>query len=179
MKASVRFVPAVPADADAVAALHIASWRDAYRGLVPDAYLAETIADERPRFWKARMSEPDDGRFILKAMEGEDLVGFTCVLRDADPDWGPLLDNLHVRPDRRGRGIGRALLEASREWSVGAAPGRPMHLWVIEGNLGARRFYDREGGTVMARDRLELVPGIQVTALRYVWPAWEPAQSSS
>jgi hypothetical protein len=44
-----------------------------------------------------------------------------------------------------------------------------MHLWVIEGNLEARRFYDRQRGEVVDRRSTELTPGIYVTALRYVW----------
>jgi GNAT superfamily N-acetyltransferase len=91
------------------------------------------------------------------------------VLRDADPEWGPLLDNLHVRPHLKGRGIGARLLQASREWSSAVAPGRPMHLWVLEGNAQARHFYDRERGDIVERQMVELTQGIMVPALRYVW----------
>jgi len=46
-----RFVifPAGPADAEALARAHVTSWRETYRGLLPDAYLA-------------RMSEPAHAR---------------------------------------------------------------------------------------------------------------------
>jgi GNAT superfamily N-acetyltransferase len=169
---SVRFLEARPGDADAIADLHIRSWRTAYRGLVPDEFLAEPVEHDRLQLWRSRFAAPDDGRFVLKAI-GEDgtMVGFTCVLRDADPAWGPLLDNLHVAPDLKGRGIGAALLRASREWSQIVAPGRGMHLWVIEGNAQARHFYDRERGTPVEQQRLELTAGIFVPALRYVWDA--------
>jgi GNAT superfamily N-acetyltransferase len=165
----VRLVPATAADAESIAALHTDSWRSAYKGLVPDDYLANQVVVERLDFWKRRMADPDDGRLILKAVENGEPIGFTCVLRDADPAWGPLLDNLHVRPDRKGAGVGRRLFDASRAWSATVAPGRPMHLWVIEDNAEARRFYDRRQGEVAGRERMELVPGIWVTALRYVW----------
>lgn len=161
--------PATRDDARAIAALHTESWRSAYRGLVPDDYLAGPIVEDRRTFWETRMASADDGRFVLKAIEDNDLVGFTCVVRDADPAWGPLVDNLHVRPERRGRGIGAALLAAARRWSASAAPGRPMHLWVIEGNLAARRFYDREHGRVVERRDVRLTAGIVTPALRYVW----------
>ncbi|MEU6929538.1 hypothetical protein AB0A05_10295 [Streptomyces sp. NPDC046374] len=38
---------AAPSDAAAVAAVHIRSWRAAYRGLVPDAYLDSLDVGER------------------------------------------------------------------------------------------------------------------------------------
>ena len=163
-------VAAGPEDAGAIAALHVMSWRSAYRGLVPDEFLANQVEEDRRRLWESRLSEPDEGQLVLKAVdESGMMVGFTCVLRDADPAWGPLLDNLHVIPNLRGRGIGAILLRASREWSSETSPGQPMHLWVIEGNTHARRFYDREGGEVVEHQLLELTSGIMVPALRYVW----------
>lgn len=157
-------------DAPAIAALHVTSWRSAYKGLVPDEFLAGPVEDDRRMLWESRLSMPDASQLVLKAVDGRGtMAGFTCVLRDADPAWGPLLDNLHVTPDLRGRGIGAILLSASRRWSSEVSPGLPMHLWVIEGNTRARRFYDREGGEVVERQLLELTAGIMVPALRYVW----------
>ena len=157
-------------DAAEIAALQTESWRSAYKGLIPDAFLAGPIVDDRLRFWTTRMSaDVDDGRGVLKAVAGPLMVGFVCVLRDADPEWGPLLDNLHVKPAFRRLGIGRDLLAAAREWSAVMAPGRPMHLWVIEDNWSARRFYERQGGVVAERQVADVTAGISTPALRYVW----------
>ena len=56
-----------------------------------------------------------------------------------------MLDNLHVAPSVRGRGIGSQLLAAvlSRADRRGASR---LCLWVFATNHGARRFYQREGG---------------------------------
>ena len=170
MTDGITLVPAGPDDAHAIAALHVKSWRSAYRGLVPDEFLAGPVENDRNTLWESRLSVPDDARLVLKAVDQDAvMVGFTCVLRDADPAWGPLLDNLHVTPDLKGHGIGALLLHASRAWSSAVAPGRPMHLWVIESNTQARHFYDREHGEVVERQILELTAGIHVPALRYVW----------
>jgi GNAT superfamily N-acetyltransferase len=166
---SITFRPAGRLDAPAIARLHVASWRSTYRHLVPDAFLAGPVEDDRRRLWNERLAVEDNARFVLVAEEDGALACFVCVLRDADPAWGPLLDNLHVRPDRKGHGIGHALLRRARDWSAAVRPGEPMHLWVIEGNLGARAFYDREQGVVVERQEIELTPGIHVPALRYVW----------
>jgi GNAT superfamily N-acetyltransferase len=162
-------VAAGPDDARAIALLHTESWRSAYRGLVPDEFLAGPVEQDRIRLWESRMAVPDASRFVLKAVDNGELIGFTCVLRDADPDWGPLLDNLHVKPALKGRGIGWSLLTASLDWSFRARPGQPMHLWVLEGNSQARQFYDRQRGVIVERQMLELTDGIIVPSLRYVW----------
>jgi GNAT superfamily N-acetyltransferase len=167
---AVTLVPAGPEDAHAIADLHVSSWRTAYKSLVPDEFLAGPVVADRRTLWDTRLSVPDETRLVLKAVDQNDaLVGFTCVLRDAEPAWGPLLDNLHVTPELKGRGIGALLFRASRAWACAVAPGQPMHLWVIEGNEQARLFYDREHGEVVERQIVELTAGIYVPALRYVW----------
>jgi GNAT superfamily N-acetyltransferase len=67
----------------------------------------------------------------------EDEVGFVAV----DPPW---LDALYVRPEAWGTGVAVRLhdraVEALREAGVERA-----RLWVLEGNVRARRFYERRG----------------------------------
>ncbi len=90
MTDSVALVPAGPEDARAIAALHVKSWRSAYRGLVPDEFLAGPVEDDRNTLWESRLSVPDEARLVLKAVDQDGImVGFTCVLRDADPGVGP------------------------------------------------------------------------------------------
>lgn len=164
-------LPAEQADAAAIAMLHVESWRSAYRGLLPDAFLDGPIVEDRMRLWRDRLNGgAPDRQLVLKALSEDALIGFVCVLADNDPLYGPRLDNLHVKPTRKRGGIGSRLFRAAYDWVGRDVPGRPMHLWVIEGNVPARRFYDRLGGVLSERRMLEVVPGILVPELRYVWP---------
>ena len=158
-----------PDDAAAIAALHAESWRSAYRGLIPDDDLGDALDDERLQFWRGRFASPHpDRRITFAAMAGDVLVGFACVLADAAPEYGPLLDNLHVKPGWRGHGLGAQLLQKSRVWSRGLAPGQPMHLWVLAGNAVARRFYRNQGGVEEDR-RVEHRGGMEIVSLRCMW----------
>ena len=158
-------------DAAAIAALHAESWRSAYRGLIPDDDLGDALDDERLTFWRDRFASSNpDRRIVFAAMADEVLVGFACVLADADPAYGPLLDNLHVKPGWRGRGLGAQLLQKSRDWSRAIAPGQPMHLWVLAGNAAARQFYRSQGG-VEEGQRVEHSKGMEIVSLRCLW--WE------
>ena len=172
-------VPATRADADAVAALHLASWRATYRGIFSDAFLdgPEALANRRA-LWDGRLaSDFPARRHVLLARDDDGaLVGFACVLPDQEPDAGVLLDNLHVHPARKGQGLGRQLLQAARAWAGAQEPASPLVLYVFERNVSAVRFYDRMGGTVVARR----VSGNPVAGgaveLRYAWPpAHRPA----
>ena len=77
--------------------------------------------------------------------------GFACAYLEADPEWGCLLDNLHVVPDLKGKGLGRQLMTAVAEQVWRSNPHGRLHLWAYEQNLAARRFYERLGGAVTLR----------------------------
>ena len=49
---------ATPADSAEIGALHVAVWRDSYRGLVPDALLASLSVRQRIETWLRILSEP-------------------------------------------------------------------------------------------------------------------------
>ena len=64
----------------------------------------------------------------------------------------------------------RAAPQRIARWVARAAPGEPMHLWVMEGNLPARRFYYRQVGTVAERSIVDDGPAKGLPVMRYVWP---------
>ena len=163
-------IPATLQDIEPIAQLHAKSWRIAYRGMLPDDYLDQRVVADRVEFWTTRFaSVPADRRFVGKAVRDERLLGFVCVLLDAEPKWGARLDNLHVSPELKGSGIGYALFHAAREWIARVAPGTAMHLWCVERNLVARRFYDRQGGQVVETATRPVAQDLSVPELRYWW----------
>jgi GNAT superfamily N-acetyltransferase len=161
----IRFASA--SDAAAVAAIHATSWRSAYRGIYPDAYLDDEAPAERSAHWSAFMACHDPERdAVLIAEEGDEAVGFACLLRNGDV---PLLDNLHVLPDRKGEGIGRRLLAAAAAWLAEREPDAPLELGVWEGNRAARRFYASLGGTETGTSAIPVPGGGSAPQVRVRW----------
>src|SRR5262245_22570411 len=108
----IEYAEAIDIDAEALARLHVDSWRSAYRGILPDAFLDGPLEADRLRLWRQRAALPPDQRpLVLTARMDAALVGFACVFPGADDRWGALLDNLHVSPESRGQGIGARLFE--------------------------------------------------------------------
>jgi GNAT superfamily N-acetyltransferase len=167
---TLSFRQATPSDAGAIASVHTENWREAYRGILPDAYLKGPVVSDRLNLWRARFASPGaDRHFVLLAESEMELAGFVCLLLDEEPQWGACLDNLHVLPCWRGKGIGRALFGRAARWVVSVEPGWGMHLWVLEANLDARRFYEALGGELVERRPKEVVAGIIVPSVRYAW----------
>lgn len=156
-------------DAHAIAALHAASWRDAYRLILDPAYLAGPVEQDRLDVWTGRLSAPDAARRTMLAEDAVGIIGFICTFGGDDATWGSLVDNLHVLPNAKGRGVGRALLRSAAHWVEQAHPSGGMYLWVYEANGASCRFYDRMGGRPVERS-LRPSPGGTAPSLRYHWP---------
>jgi ribosomal protein S18 acetylase RimI-like enzyme len=161
--------PVVAADAATIAELHATSWRSAYRGMLRDEYLDGDIAAERLRTWMGRLAATSDAQYGFLAEIAGEPVGFVFLYGRADETWGTLVDNLHVRPGLKGRGIGRRLLEAAARETLARFPGDPIHLFVYEANAAARRFYASVGGREVERGSVEAPGGGSQIHWRVVW----------
>lgn len=145
---------AVPKDAEAIAACHVACWREAYGHLLSPEFLAALDPAERVRRWATTLD--DTSRPTWVAEVGGSVVGFsgTCASRDAPPVRDVELRCLYLRRWHHGSGLGQELLEV-------AVTGEPASLWVAEGNPRARAFYARNGFTPDgARARLDQMEGL-------------------
>ncbi|WP_354225238.1 N-acetyltransferase [Bradyrhizobium sp. F1.4.3] len=162
--------PATGQDAAVIAAIHASSWRDAYAHILAPEFLNGAIKAYRLAVWSQRLRDRSPTQLINVACDSTGLVqGFICSYCDFDPAWGSLVDNLHVRPDARGRGIGERLFrDVAAQLSAGAA-GPGLHLWVFEANVAALRFYQRLGGRVVGKDHSTLPAAGGKTVLRVHW----------
>ncbi len=161
---------ATPADAEAIAALHAASWRSTYRGAMRDAYLDGDVVAERRAVWDERLQAPAPNQYVRVAGTAGRILGFACAYGGADPRWGTELDNLHVVEGARGQGVGARLLAAIAGWARDTHPDGGLYLWVLDGNAGARRFYARLGGRDAEGDYWQAPDGSALAVRRYVWP---------
>jgi ribosomal protein S18 acetylase RimI-like enzyme len=154
--------PAVPADAEAGAALHAACWREAYGPLVDAACLEERLADTDRwvAAWRAQLV--DGPPRVLAELDG-DLVGFAVVgpTRDEEAVAPTELYALYIRAAWWGTGLGETLWDAVR-------PDAACSLWVLEGNQRAQALYRRRG--FVADGARERYAGLDAWEIRMVRP---------
>ena len=130
--------PARDADADAIAAVHVRAWQEAYAHLLPADFLAGLDVAARAARWRAIVAEPEVDVFVA-AVDGV-LVGWASAGpgRGDAPVRDRELEGIYVLAAHHGSGAGQALLDAV----VGDAP---AFLWVAERNPRAEAFYRRNG----------------------------------
>jgi ribosomal protein S18 acetylase RimI-like enzyme len=161
--------PIIATDAAVVAAMHTASWRDAYRGILSDEYLANAVVPDRIAVWNELLANVVPSRFGFIAEVDDEPGGFVFLRVAHDPTWGTLVDNLHVLPGLRGHGVGRTLVAAAAEEALIRHPNARVHLWVFEQNVRARSFYARLGGQEVERVVAEPPGGGSRAEWRVYW----------
>ena len=83
-------------DSDAIAALHVKSWRATYRGILPDIYLDNEAEEERRNYWRHHLNRPHPDDLVLLFQDGDRLLGFISIIPAPDHDVDALIENLHV-----------------------------------------------------------------------------------
>lgn len=155
-----RVRAAEPADARPIAVVHVASWQGAYRGLLPDAFLAGLSVDRRQVMWSELLQDAAQSIHVAEETD-ESVIGFAShgASRDEDapPDTGEL-GAIYLHPDHWRHGYGTALLAAVLEGSRNRGFKR-LTLWVLESNERARRFYEGAGFVVDGSEKVESRPG--------------------
>jgi GNAT superfamily N-acetyltransferase len=155
-----RVRAAEPEDARSIAVVHVASWQGAYRGLLPDAYLAGLSVDRRQATWSELLRDAAQWIVVAEETDGT-VIGFACLCasrdEDAAPDTGEL-GAIYLHPDHWGHGYGTALLGAVLEGSRSRGF-KHLTLWVLESNERARRFYEGSGFVVDGSEKVETRPG--------------------
>jgi ribosomal protein S18 acetylase RimI-like enzyme len=136
--------PAVPTDARAIAAVHVATWRDAYAGLLPDDLLDGLDVDERAETWRGRLAALPDGLFAFVFELDAEVRGFVSGGPSRVGGAGGEVYAIYVDPGFQRLGAGRQLLEAAARQLAGSGFAEAS-LWVLAGNRAAQGFYESQG----------------------------------
>jgi GNAT superfamily N-acetyltransferase len=142
----VRIRPARPEDSAALAEVQVESYRGAYAGLLPQAYLDGFSATEQEQDWRELLSASTEDRLLVAEAEGDTIAGYVLCRPGAgeiSPYDGEVVA-LHVRRSHQGQCIGRRLLAAAAGQLRQAGCTAPL-LWTLAGNP-ARAWYERLGG---------------------------------
>ncbi|WP_102398756.1 GNAT family N-acetyltransferase [Haloimpatiens massiliensis] len=132
-------------DAKILGQIHSESWKVAYKGVVPDEVLNNITAEKRQKYFEKALTEGWEEDAII--FKDDKAVGLICIgkCRDEDKEefWGEIW-GIYLLPEYWNMGIGFELIN----WGLNELKRRnykKIALWVLEGNLNARNFYEKMG----------------------------------
>lgn len=168
---SFRVRAAGPADAAAIAIVHVLSWRQTYPGILPAVTLARLSVENRTLFWRRVLEIPEPR---TKVFVGEDGTGTVVGFGVCGPEKVGLKDYqgefqaIYLVRAAQGRELGTRLMSAMASALV--AQGMvSASVWVLRDNRRARRFYQGLGGRPVAERPLNF-DGTDVMEVSYGWP---------
>ena len=159
--------PADVGDASAIAHVHVETWRTAYRGLLPDDYLAALDEAGYAERWRRTLSA-GTGR-VYVAEDAGHVVGFASGghERAGEDGFSGELYAIYVLRSAEGRGHGgrlvQAVVQGLREMRL-----PDMIVWVLRDNHHARDFYERLGG-VYVRSQPITIGSASLQEVSYGW----------
>lgn len=158
---------AFPEDAYDVARVHVRSWQSAFRGLIAQEYLDSL----EPEVWASRYTFGRMGLQLpstLVAVDGSTICGLatTGLCRDIDLSNFGELTAIYVDPAYMRTGVGRLLMTAARARLRGVGV-LGASLWVLNGNIRARRFYERDGWRFDGTSQTATFGNVSVEEVRY------------
>ncbi len=160
-----------PADAPGIGAVHVATWRSAYPGVLPDEFLAKLspsrLAAHYDRIIRIGLGVHVAALSGPEATTSPSIIGFTTAGRTRKHALAEgEVETLYVLDDFRDRGIGRRLLRASAQ-HLSALGCRSAYAWVLRDNP-ATYFYQRLGGKRIAMSTTR-VGGEDVPQVAFAW----------
>ena len=143
-----------------------ASWREAYRGIIPGVALERLIASRDRAWWRGALRR---GRPIAVVETAEQVVGYAAYGRTRSRALGTEaeIDELYLLPEYQGVGLGRRLFRAVRNDLADHGLTR-LGVWSLEDNDRAGAFYEGLGGKAGPRV-LDRVAGVPLPKVGYLF----------
>lgn len=157
------------ADTRVIAEIHVADWRWAYKGMVPDGLLDSLSVEHREEMWRRGFARTRPGWAVFVAERESAVIGFVACGpgsdEDADGSTGEVYA-IYVKPSVVGTGVGRALFTRAME-HLRESGFRRATLWVLADNARTRRFYEIAGWMPDGTEKTEDWEGFPLREARY------------
>ena len=167
---TIQIRQATPADASAIARVHVDSWRSSYADVVPQEILSGLSYDERKGLWDSILNSARADRHCYVAdAPTAGVVGFAHggVVSKNSPAFDGEIYAIYLLEEFQRMGLGRRLFISVAERLLEDGMSSFL-LWVFEENHSARRFYESLGGEVVRSQEIN-IGGVNLVEVAYGW----------
>ncbi|MDQ3710854.1 MAG: GNAT family N-acetyltransferase [Acidobacteriota bacterium] len=154
-----------------IARAQVDAWQTAYKGIVPDDYLASYTYEKRAERWRQILASQENQEnyfpFVAEIKEKR-IVGFASAgdVEESIEGFAGELIAIYLLENYQRRGIGKLLVKAIVERFLQQQT-TSMLVWVLADNP-FRAFYERLGGEVVSEKQIE-IGGASLIAVSYGW----------
>lgn len=157
---------AVPGDAEAIALVHLESWKTTYPGIVPQAYIdGLQLADGVAR-WQRQLA--GNAALVFVAEDDDGVFGFAAggamvhTVEGFDGELGAIYLLATHQKQGAGAALTRRVATALRDQGF-----RSMVVWALTANP-ACGFYERMGGVRVA-EQMIAIGGVDLPEAAFGW----------
>lgn len=149
-------------DIPEIARVHVQSWRETYRGQVPDACLNDLTVESRIKMWERVFGS---GTQVLVAEDETAIVGISSF-GDTDLKDAGEIYTMYVLKAHWGAGVGGALMNGVLN-ALRSSRVRVVKLWVLTTNARAIAFYKKHGFVEEGQPKMVERFGFDLVESRY------------
>jgi len=159
---------AIVSDAQSIARIHVAGWRAAYRGQMPDAVLNNLDVGKRANFWHTHLNDQPTATFVAE-LEHE-IIGFCDLIPSRDKDSNPTevgeIAAIYVHPKHWRQSAGRELCDCALA-TARLKCFTAVTLWVLDSNIAAQNFYQAMGFRLDGATKSEPMANYEIHEVRF------------
>ncbi len=136
--------PANNSDIKPIAQIHLESWQQAYKNLMPQGYIDSYTIEKLIQLWTNIIER--NLADVLVAQQQTELIGFICFgqTKKLKTTQTYEISSIYLKPEYWGMGIGKALYHEC-EKIVNEYNAEQISLWALHSNENALAFYKKLG----------------------------------
>jgi GNAT superfamily N-acetyltransferase len=139
-------------DVTQIAQIHVTTWQDAYKGILPENFLNGLSVDRRANQWKESVKNNQttgqNGLFVVS--DNGKVYGFAAcgAARDKEFSGYGELFAIYVTPEFQKHGYGQKLFEKVKTFLKAKGFTR-AYVWSLEKNTPAHNAYEKWGANIV------------------------------
>ncbi|MGV2828632.1 N-acetyltransferase family protein [Myxosarcina sp. GI1(2024)] len=143
-------------DAEAITKVHVDTWLDTYRGIIPDDYLAKLSYEQRETSWRKILAEASTNNHPIYVVENSEneIIAFADGGRERSGNsiYQAELYAIYILPAYQRKGIGKVLFCKIAD-DLTRLGFKSLLVWVLADNP-ACKFYEALGGKIVDRNQI-------------------------
>lgn len=154
-------------DVQGIAHVHVETWRSAYKGIIPDAYLDSLTIENRTKNWRRNLKTLHTVIFVAENEYG-DIIGFAAggPEQTRDPYYQAELYAIYLLDTYQQKGIGKQLVKSVVAF-LATKNYNNIIIWALAENEN-RLFYESLGGQIVSSKSISIYKK-ELTAVGYGW----------